>query len=98
MTELLGREYTSAQMSYDLRRLSAKGIVWRIPHSYRYQVTPYGHKVALFFSKLNAHVFRPGFAAFPSDDPIPQPLTKAFEKVDHEIERLVSDAGLRRAA
>jgi hypothetical protein len=47
---------------------------------------------------LNAHVFQPGFAAFETDDPLPQPLTKAFEKVDREIERLVSDAGLKRAA
>jgi hypothetical protein len=98
MADLLGRDYTSAQMSYDLRRVGAKGIIWRIPHSYRYQVTTYGHKAALFFSKLNAHVFQPGFAAFEADDPIPQPLTKAFEKVDREIERLVSDAGLKRAA
>jgi hypothetical protein len=98
LADLLGREYTSAQMSYDLRRLSAKGIIWRIPHSYRYQVTTYGHKAALFFSKLNAHVFQPGFAAFEPDHPIPQPLAKAFEKVDREIERLLSDAGLKRAA
>ena len=98
MADLLGQEYTSAQMSYDLRRLSAKGIIWRLPHSYRYQVTTYGHKVALFFSKLNAHVFQPGFAAFETNDPMPQPLTKAFEKVDREIERLVSNAGLKRAA
>ena len=98
MADLLGRDYTSAQMSYDLRRLGGKGILWRIPHTYRYQVTTYGHKAALFFSKLNAHVFRPGFAAFQTDDPIPQPLTKAFEQVDREIERLVSNAGLQRAA
>jgi hypothetical protein len=98
LADLRGQDYTSARMSYDLRRLTAKGILWRMPHSYRYQVTTYGHKVALFFSKLNAHVVQPGFAAFETDDPIPQPLAKAFEKVDREIERLVSDAGLKRAA
>jgi hypothetical protein len=98
VADLLGREYTSAQMSYDLRRLAAKGIVWRVPHTYRYRVTTYGHKVALFFSKLNAHVLRPGFAALDPNDPIPQPLAKAFAKVDREIEQLVSDAGLKKAA
>jgi hypothetical protein len=98
LADLLGQEYSSAQMSYDLRRLRAKGIIWRMPHSYRYQVTTYGHKVALFFSKLNAHVFQPGFAALETDDPIPQPLAKAFEKVDREVERLVSAADLKKAA
>jgi hypothetical protein len=98
VADLLGREYTSAQMSYDLRRLGAKGIVWRVPHTYRYRVTTYGHKVALFFSKLNAHVLRPGFAALEPADPIPHPLAKAFDKVECEIERLVSDAGLKKAA
>lgn len=98
VADLLGREYTSTQMSYDLRRLMAKGILWRVPHTYRYQATTYGHKVALFFSKLNAHVFRPGFAAMGPADPLPQPLAKAFAKVDREIERLVSDASLKNAA
>jgi hypothetical protein len=98
VADLLGTTYTPAQMSYDLRRLGAKGIIWRVPHSYRYQETTYGHKVALFFSKLNAHVLRPGFAAFQTEEPIPQPLNKALQKVDREIERLVSDAGLKKAA
>ena len=49
VADLLGLNlvtYTSAQMTYDLRRLAAKGIIWRIPGSYRCQVTSYGYRVA----------------------------------------------------
>jgi hypothetical protein len=34
--------YRPGQMTYDLRRLRLKGLLWRVPHSQRYLVTPYG--------------------------------------------------------
>ncbi len=40
-----------------------QGILWRVPKSHRYLVTPYGYKVALLFTKLNARVFRTTFPA-----------------------------------
>ncbi|MGH2523480.1 MAG: hypothetical protein ACRDH2_13330, partial [Anaerolineales bacterium] len=49
---LLGRCYTPAQMSYDLRRLRLKGLLHRIPGTHRYTATSYGLKVAFCFSKL----------------------------------------------
>ena len=33
---------TSGQITYDLRRLRIHGLIYRIPHSFRYQVTPAG--------------------------------------------------------
>ena len=33
---------TSGQLTYDLRRLRIHGLIHRIPHSFRYQVTPAG--------------------------------------------------------
>lgn len=73
LADLLGVDrgtYTTNQMSYDLRRLRLKGIIWRVPHSHRYVLTPYGRKVALFFTRLHARVFRPGFATLDPADPI----------------------------
>jgi len=32
---LLGRPYTAAQMTYDLRRLGLKGMIHRIPQTHR---------------------------------------------------------------
>jgi hypothetical protein len=91
---LLGAAYSSNQMSYDLRRLQRKGIVWRVPHSQRYLITPYGLKVALFFTRLHARIFRPGFAAMDPSLPIPSPLAKALAGVEQEIENLIHDANL----
>jgi len=81
-------------MSYDLRRLQRKGILWRVPHSQRYLIAPYGLKVALFFTRLHAQVFQPGFAALDPSLPIPSPLAKALADVEREIENLIHDAKL----
>jgi len=48
--------YSSAQMTYDLRRLRLKGLIERVAHSHRYRLTSLGIKVATFFTKLY-HVF-----------------------------------------
>jgi len=69
--------YRAAQMSYDLRRLRLKGLIWRVPNSYRYQL---GRKVALLFSKLDARIFRRALAALDPSLPIPLPLTIALEQ------------------
>ena len=53
MADLLGVDeagYTASQMTYDLRRLRLKGLVFRPPRTNRYLVTPYGWKVARLFS------------------------------------------------
>ncbi len=67
---------TAGQMTYDLRRLRPKGLIFRPPQTNRYFVTPYGWKVARLFSRLEARVFRPAMAIFTSTDavlPIPAP-------------------------
>src|ERR1039458_3666402 len=49
VADLLGvtlAEYTTHQMTYDLRRLRLKGLIYRRPKTNRYFVTPYGWKVA----------------------------------------------------
>ena len=67
---LLGREYTSNQMSYDLRRLRLHGLIERLPHSNSYRLTGEGIRVAVFYSKLQSRLLRPLLAA---DQP-PAPL------------------------
>jgi len=97
----LGRDlaaYTPAQMTYDLRRMRLKGLLWRVPHSNRYLVTPYGYKVALLFTKLNARVFRTTFAALDPTDPVPRPLADAFAEVDRQLDTILADAKLAKVA
>ena len=100
VADLLGTDhapYRTAQMSYDLRRLRLKGIIWRVPNSYRYQLTTYGRKVALLFTKLDKRIFRRAFAALDPAQPVPLPLATAFEQVEQAITALVNHAHLAPA-
>jgi len=90
--------YTTGQLTYDLRRLRLKGIIWRVPKTHRYQLTPYGRKVALFFTRLHARVFRPGLAALDPAVLIPSPLADALTKVEQEIDNLIQQAYLAPSA
>jgi len=89
---LLDVDYKPTMMTYDLRRLLRKGIIYRVPKTNRYLLTPYGRKVCRFFARLNARVFRPTFLAITSTEPFsyPQSLRKAFDRVDREIDRLIN--------
>jgi len=52
LAQLLGLDpapYPVGRMTYDLRRLRLHGIIERIPKSHRYEVTPSGLRIALFF-------------------------------------------------
>jgi len=56
---LLGTEYTSSQMTYDLRRLRLHGLIERIPHTNSYVLTSDGQRVAVFYTKLSRQAPRP---------------------------------------
>lgn len=96
---LLNRpDYTSAQMSYDLRRLRRKGLGERRPKSHTYILTALGAKVAIFFTKLATRLFHPGLAALVPDQPLPSPLAAALTTVADLIDALVDEARLAPAA
>ena len=70
-----GEQYTASQMTYDLRRLRLKGLIFRPPKSHRYFLTPHGWKIARLFTRLEARVFRPAMAVFTGEDAVlPFPL------------------------
>jgi len=65
LAPLLGLDpanYPIGRMTYDLRRLRLHGIIERIPHSHRYQLTTDGLRIALFFSRIYARLLRPKLA------------------------------------
>lgn len=96
---LLGvADSSSAQMSYDLRRLRLKGLLERRPKSQTYVLTTLGTKVAVFFTKLAACLFRPGLAVTLPDQPLPSPLAQALTTVADPIDALVQEAQLVPAA
>lgn len=96
VADLLGvtlADYTPHQMTYDLRRLRLKGLIYRPPRTNRYFVTPYGWKVARLFSRLEARVFRPAMSMFTANDAVlPFPLRQALDRVDRQLDLLIYDA------
>jgi len=73
--------YSSAQMTYDLRRLRLKGLIERIGNSHRYRLTVLGMKVVTFFTKLYHRLFAPGLAALLPDQTFPSDLANALNQV-----------------
>jgi hypothetical protein len=55
---LLGRDYSTNQMTCDLRRLPLHGLIERIAHTNTYALTPDGIRVAVFFTKLDRRFVR----------------------------------------
>lgn len=83
-------EYTASQMTYDLRRLRLKGLIFRPPKTHRYFLTPHGWKIARLFTRLETRVFRPAIAVFTSVDAVlPFPLRAALHRVDTQLDELV---------
>jgi len=90
--------YRTNQMTYDIRRLSRKGIIKRCEHTRRYMLTPYGRNVVLFLTKLDARVFRPAFASFMPADAAPRALAIALSQVDKAVNSIIDNARFRAAA
>ena len=84
--------YTSAQASYDLRRLRLKGLLERIPNSHAYRLTALGVKAAVFLTKLYERLFRPGLTATLPQQEYPSDLAQALATVVETIEIWVGKA------
>src|SRR5437870_183789 len=98
LAQLLGLDpahYPVGRITYDLRRLRLHGLIERIPKSHRYEVTPAGLRIALFFSRTYARLLRPKLAeimavGLPSD----LPLRAAFDRLQAEIDHCCEDQKL----
>jgi hypothetical protein len=98
LAQLLGLDpahYPIGRMSYDLRRLRLHGIIQRIPRSHRYQLTPDGLRIALFFSSTYARLLHPKLAKImPAAPPRSCPLRAAFDRLTREIDACCEDQQL----
>jgi hypothetical protein len=90
-------DYTSAQMTYDLRRLRLKGLIARIQGKHRYIITSYGRRVAALMTKLHARIFNLASAALVPAPDVSFTLARAFKQIDTEIDKMVSNAQLSSA-
>jgi hypothetical protein len=96
LAPLLGLEpgaMTSGQLTYDLRRLRIHGLIERIPHSFRYQVTLAGMHQARFLTRLTQRLLIPGLAELTDPSPpAPSRLRAAARAYDAAIDELTRQA------
>jgi hypothetical protein len=92
----LGGLYTSAQMTYDLRRLRLKGLITRVEHTNRYVLTPEGVRWALFYTKLYQRLLAPLLAA--DAPPASLELRGALKVIDRTIDHYIDRARIKPAA
>ena len=98
LARLLGTQpddITAGQMTYDLRRLRAHGLITRIPRSHRYRVTDTGLHHAMLITHIHTRLLRPGLAQLTDPDPpAPSTLRTAARAYQRELDKLTQEAGL----
>lgn len=90
------QSYGARQMTYDLRRLRLHGLVERIAHSHRYQVTPKGIRISLFYSKVESRILRGGLSQLFDglDQNGHRKIVMAMKKVESAIDEHIQSAKL----
>ena len=86
VSSLWDQPYSSRQATYDLRRLRRKGLISRVPGAHCYQLTPFGRRVAVLFTKAHGRVLAPGLALIDPLVPVDlvqrSPLATAWRQLD----------------
>ncbi len=97
LAQLLGvpaETITPGKMTYDLRRLRQHGLIERIPHTFRYQVTGTGIAQALFLTRLHDRFLRTGLASLAAPAASDRSLAAATRAYTRAIDDLARQAGL----
>jgi hypothetical protein len=72
LADLLGKhphEITAGQVSYDLRRLRAHGLIARIPRTHRYRITDTGLHQSALITHIHTRLLQPGLAQLTDPPP-----------------------------
>jgi hypothetical protein len=98
LAALSGRDPESLSqgaITYQLRRLRLHGLIERLPNSFRYRVTEFGFKAALFFTRVYNRILRPGLAAvLPNLRAVDAPLKRAFDQINTRISEWINHTQL----
>ena len=84
---------SAGQMTYDLRRLRTHGLIEKIPHTHRYQVTDHGLHTAMFLTRLHDRLIPTGLAHL-ANQSTPNPLRRAATAYQNAIDNLTNATGL----
>ncbi len=94
VSTLVDQPYSSRQATYDLRRLRRKGIIVRIPHTHRYQLTALGRRVAVLFTKTYGRILAPGLVELDVSRPAgigrATPLARAWRDLDRTLDDYIN--------
>ena len=92
---LRNQEVTAGAVTYDLRRLRLHGLIRRIPHSHRYEVTPQGLRYALFLTRSYDRLLRPGLGVvIPDQAATNSTLRRSFRNLEAAMNHCVAHAQL----
>ena len=98
LAALSGRDPESLSqgaITYQLRRLRLHGLIERLPKSFRYRVTEFGFRAALFFTRVYNRILRPGLAAaLPNLRAADAPLKRAFDQIDARVSQWINQIQL----
>jgi hypothetical protein len=90
--------YTTGQMTYDLRRLRRKGLIRRIPRSQRYELTAFGRRTAVFFTKTYVRIVNPSLAELdphlPPEIANHSPIARAWRAFEHALDDKIKQAAI----
>jgi hypothetical protein len=90
ITGLLGNDYRPGQMTYDLHRLRLAELIRRIPHTDRYQLTPEGIRIAVFYTKIHNRMLVPLTAA--NQPQTPPELRTALATITRHVDAYATHA------
>jgi hypothetical protein len=93
---LLGPDYSTSKMSYDLRRLRLHGLIQRLPRSNTYVLTAEGIRVAVFYTKLQNRLLRPLLDA--DKPPARTESRRALKTLETAVNEYVQNARLNPTA
>jgi hypothetical protein len=83
--------YSSRQTTYDLRRLTRKGLIRRVARTQRYELTDHGRMIAVFFTKTYTRIVNPSLAELDARLPEPIARTTALGRPWRQFEHALDD-------
>jgi len=98
LATLLGidpEQITLGRMTYNVRKLRLHGVIRRIPGTHRYQITQQGLRLALFYTRFQARVIRPGLSYIMAGATTPKPdAANPFERLQRAVDLCCREACL----
>jgi hypothetical protein len=88
-------QVSANQMTYDLRRLREHGLITRVPHSQRYEVTDTGLHTAMLLTRVHERLLPTALAHLTEPPPTPpRPIQTAANAYQKAIDNLTHQIGL----